>query len=295
MRKFLAFFCICGFFSVQAAYLEAQAGNNPFPGLNRGQIFFDDAFAGMERAFGEMDTEPTPADLYFLGRAVAANILTTYRPYTGNPELTRYLNFICQTLLVHVPEIELFDSAYVLILDSPELNAFASPGGHIFVTRGLVEALNTEDKLAAVIAHELAHIKLRHGVSLIEEMRFSDEMAAMAERALEFSRASPAAQRLMGFRDSVTALIDTLMRNGYSQIQEFEADMEALILLALSGYNPMALVEVLEMLQRRQNSETILLNTTHPSPAERIANIERLVGGRQFRDTGSYRAPRFRN
>jgi predicted Zn-dependent protease len=99
----------------------------------------------------------------------------------------------------------------------------------------------------------------------------------------------------MSLRDSVSVVIDTLMRNGYSQIQEFEADEEALVLLALSGYNPRALVQVLEVLQGMPNSENLSLNMTHPSPSERIANIERMLAGRQFRDTSSHRAYRFRN
>ena len=281
MKKILAFLCFSFFLSTQTLYLEAQTRNDPF--------------AELDRVFAEIDTNPTPEDLYFLGRAVAANILASYRPYTGNPALTRYLNLICQAILVHIPEIELFDGASVLILDSPELNAFTSPGGHIFITRGLIRAANTEDMLAAIIAHELAHIKLKHGASLIAEMRFTEDMTAMAQRAFEFSRNAPAAQRLINLRDSVSVVVDTLMRNGYSQIQEFEADQEALILLALSGYNPRALIQVLEILQKMPNSENIMLNTTHPSPSERIANIERILGGRQFRDAASNRAHRFRN
>lgn len=295
MRKLLAFICISGFFSVHTAFLEGQAGFNPLPGASVTQNPFDEVFSDMDRAFVETASEPTLVDLYFLGRAVAAHILTIYKPYTGNPELTLYLNLICQALLVHAPEMELFAGAQVLILDSPELNAFASPGGHIFITRGLVGAVDSEDMLAAIIAHELAHVKLKHGAGLIAEMRFSDDMAAIADRAFEFSRDLPMAQRLGGFRDSVTVVIDTLMINGYSQIQEFEADQEALILLALSGYNPRALVQVLEILQRTQDSGNVEINTTHPSPVQRIAYIESLFRGRQFRDTGSYRMHRFRN
>ena len=294
MKKLLAFLCLSGFFCVQIAYLEAQAGANPFPGRNWEQGFIDEAFAEMERVFAEIETEPTPEHLYFLGRAVAANILATFEPYTGNPELTDYLNFICQALLVSVPQIQFFDDAYVLLLDSSELNAFTSPGGHIFITKGLVGVTRSEDELAAIIAHELAHIKLKHASSLIAEMGFAADVAAMANRAADFTgRDSPAVQRLMSLRDSVSVVIDTLMRNGYSQFQEFEADEEALVLLALSGYYPRALVQVLEILQKIPNSENLSLNTTHPSPSERIANIERILAGRQFRDTSSYRAYRF--
>lgn len=296
MKKLPVLLCIFTIFSVQAVYLGAQAGRNPSPGANRTQGFLNDAISGMGSAFTEMDTEPTPVDLYFLGRAVSANILASYKPYTGNPALTRYVNLICKTIVINSPDIELFNGCYVSILDSPEFNGFASPGGHIFVTKGLVELVSTEDMLAAVIAHELAHIKLKHGSSIIADMRFYDDMLSISDQAVELSgRNSPAVQRLMNFRDSVTALIDTMFKNGYSQTQEFEADQEALILLALSGYNPRALPEVLGLLQRAEASKTIGLTATHPSPQERIANIDRLIRDRQFRDTGSYRAPRFKN
>ena len=295
MKKLMALFCICGFFCLKAASLQAQVGNAPFPGLGWSQGSFDDAFAEMERAFAEMDldTEPTPRDLYFLGRSVAASILSIYPPYTGNPELTHYLNLICQALLVNSPEIVLFDGASVFILDSLELNALTSPGGHIFITRGLVQASNSEDMLAAIIAHELAHIKLEHAASVLRAQVFFDDMAAIRHRAFEFSRDSPAAQSLMGFRDSLVVMIDTILRNGYSQVQELEADREALVILQRAGYNPRALIEVLELFQ--VTPWAIQINTTHPSPAERIANIERLLGGRQFPDTSSYRMHRFRN
>ena len=279
-----------------SAHLEAQPGKDMPPALNRAQSSLEEAMSAMDRAFIEADTEPTPEDLYFLGRAVAANILAAYEPYTVNPELTQYVNLICQALLVHSPKIELYAGAFVLILDSQELNAFASPGGHIFITKGLLEVLNTEDMIAAVIAHELAHISLKHGASMIAEMRITEDAAALANRALEFSgRNSPAAQQLMSLRDSVSVVMDTLLKNGYSQSQEFEADREALILLSLSGYNPRALVEVLEVMQRMPNSGNIAINATHPSPAERIANVARSLGNRQFRDESAHRASRFRN
>ena len=308
MGKLLAIFCICGFFSIQASCVGVNGANNPSPGrVNQAQggsnpsagqspREVNDALSSMDSAFAEMYAQPTTEDLYYLGLAVAANILASYKPYTGNPELTHYLNLICQAIMVHSPEIELFDGAHVLILDSPELNAFSSPGGHILITRGFVEALDSEDKLAAVIAHELAHIILKHGASIIADMRFNDEMTAIANRAFDFSgRNSPDARRLMELRESVTMMVDTLFRNGYSQHQEFAADQEALILLALAGYNPRALIGVLELLQRTQRNVSSAMNTTHPVPSERIANAERLLRGRQFRETSLFRAHRFIN
>jgi predicted Zn-dependent protease len=258
-----------------------------------GQDFFNDALSDMERAFNP--SEPTLEDAYYLGRAVAANIFAVYRPYTQNPGLTRYVNRICQTLVINSSQPVAFRGYYVIILDSPEYNAFASPGGHIFLTRRLVEAATSEDVLAAVIAHELAHIILKHGLGMISDMGLSSEMAAVAERAADFSGNSPAAQRLMIFRGSVTSIIDTMMKNGYSQPQEFAADREAMAILAASGYDPGALVDMLRILQRAQRTQRGGFNATHPTPEQRIANVEGVARQYRIQDTRSYRVPRFRN
>jgi predicted Zn-dependent protease len=300
MKKPLILLCLCACFSVQAAYSGGSSDSgsnqpNPADRLGSAQSLANDALAGMERAFAETDSEPTLQDRYFLGRAVAANIFTVYRPHTGNPELTRYLNLICQAIVINNPTIELFDGSFVVILDNPELNAFASPGGHILITKGLVEAASSEDMLAAIIAHELAHIKLKHGIKMIEEMRFYDNMADVANRAFEFSGNSSGAWRLAEFRASVASLTDTILRSGYSYSQEFEADQEALSLLAATGYDPEALATVLNVLRERQFSGSMGINATHPNPVERLRNIERWIRYYRVQDTRRYRESRFKN
>ena len=284
---------ICMFCFLPAANVAGQS--NPALGGFDAPGFLEDAFSGMDKAFEEMETGVTPQDAYFLGRAIAANILTAYSPYTGNPELTRYLNRICQAIVINSPGLELYQGCSVQILDNPEYNAFASPGGHIFITRGLVEAAASEDQLAAVIAHELAHIILKHGLNMISEMRIVDEAAATANRAAELAGNSEAARRTLEFRSSVSTMFDTMVKNGYSQAQEFEADREALKLLAASGYDPEALLQVLIILHGTQSSQQGGFFSTHPSPVDRFVNAEKWIGDYQVNDTRSYRAPRFKN
>jgi len=236
------------------------------------------------------DNEFTLVDEYYLGRAVAANILSRYRPFTQNAEVTRYLNMICQTLVINSNHPATFNGYRVMILDSREINAFATPGGHIFITRGMLALATSEDMVAAIIAHELAHVMLRHSIAIINDVRFMNEMSAIADRAAaSAARTSPQAAQAAEFRNSITGTIDILMTNGYSQTQEFEADMEAIALLARAGYDPRALLDVLRALQRTQGPQMSGLNSTHPSPVMRINNIERLnfpaANTRQFRET----------
>ena len=303
MKKLLICLCLCVCFSVQAAFPRGSsasgAGSSPQPSaaeiLGSAQSRSNEAMANMDRALTDIDSELTLEDQYYLGRAVAANILAVYRLYTENPALTRYLNLICQAILINSPEIELFNGCYVGILDSPEFNAFASPGGHIYITKGLVEATVSEDMLAAVIAHELAHIKLKHGMKMIEDMRFFYDMNAIANRGFDFSRDSQGAQRLMEFRGSVTTMLNALLRSGYSQAQEFEADREAAALMAAAGYDPEALLAVFKVLYDAQNSSGIYLNTTHPSALERTIQLDRWLVQYRVQDTRRYRAVRFMN
>jgi len=290
MKKLPVLFCLFFMLLPTAPHLFGQPSPDTSPG---GRDFIGEALAGMERAFAEADAEPTLEDAYFLGRAVAAHIFALYPPYTRNPGLTRYVNLILQTLVINSPRPAAFRGFFAVILDSDEFNAFATPGGHIFLTRGLVEAAASEDMLAAVIAHELAHIMLDHGLGMIDEMAFLGEAAAIARRAADFAGGDPAAARLMDFRDSVSVIVETLVRNGYSQAQEFAADRKALELLAAAGYNPGALVEMLRILQQRQGSHSGGLLATHPSPAERIRNVEEALGRHRVPDTSSYRRARF--
>jgi predicted Zn-dependent protease len=255
-------------------------------GLCAGELWDTDAF--------------TPEDEYYLGRAVAASVLAVYRPWTENPAFTRYLNLICQSIAINSPLPAPFNGYHVIILDSDEFNAFATPGGHILISRGLAASAPSEDALAGLIAHELAHIQLRHGIQMIAEMRFFDEVDEMAEQARDFARrgsaaGQQAAEKAAALRASVSGIMDAFIKNGYSQEHEFAADAAAVQLLAGAGYDPAGLREMLEVLRRVQSSHSGGFNTTHPSPARRIAGISglALTGGPENRSARKARFQRF--
>ncbi|MDR1249942.1 MAG: M48 family metalloprotease [Treponema sp.] len=250
----------------------------------------------METSLAKTEDDVFPVDAYFLGRAVAANIVSRYRPYTRKPEATRYLNEICATLTINSPMPDIYNGYHVMILDSLELNAFATAGGHIFITRGLLETLQTEDALAAVIAHEIAHIQLNHSVDLIKYMRLTQELSGVADRSAGIAaREASLSERKTLFDNAVREMVTTLIVNGYSQEQEFQADIYAVKLLALAGYAPASLVDVLALLQK--TAGTAGFNGTHPSPAQRVAHVrqEMTKNGRfyQIQDTHAFRVSRF--
>jgi predicted Zn-dependent protease len=243
-----------------------------------------DVFVQMEKALSQINDDISPQDAYFLGRAVAANILTRYRLYTQKPAAIRYLNQICTAITINSPMPDIYNGYHVAILDSSDLNAFATMGGHIFVCRGLLEALTNEDTLAAVLAHETAHIQLGHSRELIKKTRLYQDISNMAEQAADLS------EQKRRF-DTTVRELDSLLSNGYSREQEFAADSYAIKLLANAGYSPSSLVDVLALLQKTEGTGGY--NGTHPQSAQRISAVRGEVSRYPIQDTRGARKERF--
>ena len=243
-----------------------------------------------ERAFEEI----TPEQEYYIGRAVAASILTTYRLETNMPEMTAYLNKICMALVVNSARPEIFNGYSVAILATDEINAFATPGGHIFLTRGLIELAPSEDALAAVIAHELAHIQLEHGLLAIRNNRRTQAGMQTVFSVGAAAAGSAELDQIVGiFGESVNVVVESLVTNGFSRRQEEDADSLAMALMALAGYEPSALIEMLQVLEKHQAGRPGGFNRTHPTPAQRIANAQRTVNNHNVPDTRAFRQARF--
>ncbi|MCL2801504.1 MAG: M48 family metalloprotease [Treponema sp.] len=247
----------------------------------------DDFFIDMERIINEADRTYTPMDEYYIGRAVSVNILTNYRLYTSDNELTNYLNQICSAIIINSLMPASYNGYFAAILDSNELNAFASPGGHIFITRGLIDAVPSEDALAGIIAHEAAHIMLRHGIKTIEEMRLITEVDVMAEQAGFNNNLS------LDFNNYTNDFFDFIIRSGYTIPQELEADTIAIILLINAGYSPSGLLEVLRILQRNQGSNRSSLGNIYPALSDRIRNLENRIANIRIQDNTAIRQNRF--
>ena len=223
-----------------AAVIQQSAGNS-----------YDPPGSIVARALDEISL----IDEYAVGREVAAAILAKYALMDADAALAGYANRICAAIVVNSPKPAQYNGYHVGILDSDTINAFATPGGHIFVTRGLVSAARSEDALAAVFAHEIAHIQLRHGIRSIRATRDTEDWF----RQFSFSGAQIIA-------DSLNA--------GFSQTQEFDADISAISLLAATGYSPQGLIDILQELEKIQGSRIGDFNRTHPSPSSRLVNAK---------------------
>jgi predicted Zn-dependent protease len=285
MKPIPAFFTLSlGLFLLSVQQVQGQSG----PSL-------DNILKQLNQTMSVQNTSITPDEEYYIGRAVAASLLRNYRPYTAQPELTEYVNMICQALVLNSPKPVLFNGYHVMILDSTEINAFATSGGHIFVTKGLVDSVDSEDALAAVLAHEIAHIQLRHNIESLEDGRLMEYLTGIARDAnRKASKAAGLSSEEQAFTESIRSATDTLIRNGYSQWQEFAADDTALALLASAGYAPSGLIDMLRRLQQTQRRHPGGFNTTHPSPVDRILNANRTINNYPVqKNTDASRPSRF--
>ena len=162
------------------------------------------------------------------------------------------------------------------VANAGNIAAMAMPGGYILITRGMYEILDNEAELAGVLAHEIAHVVKRHHVEVIRKQNLVAAGAAVGGAALSASRAgnnsltkdlSQAA--LNGFRD--------LFIKGLDRGSEIEADTVGVILAARAGYNAYALVDVFHKMQKSSGQSTDYLLSTHPSFADRIDNVGKVL------------------
>jgi len=284
----LAFFTLFTFAACQHVDSLAQSAAD-YQLIDRGTANFISISA---RAFGSAAEEVTPEQEYFIGRAVAANILSAYKIWDEDPELTSYLNLICAAIVLNSPQPTLFNGYHVAILESNEINAFATSGGHIFITKGLLNIAKTEDALASVIAHEVAHVQLRHGIKSIKSSRITEALLLTATAGISNMRGFDVNEMTDVFSESVSEIMQTMVNSGYSREQEYEADIAAMYLLARTGYQPSALIDMLRVLNDSYVTGSGF-SKTHPLPRQRIYYAERALNRFDIADNGLDRQRRF--
>jgi beta-barrel assembly-enhancing protease len=224
------------------------------------------------------ETGLSPEDEYFVGRAVAASLFQSYRPY-DDAELNAYLNRLGQGLALYSIRPAVYSGYRFFALDSPEVNAFATPGGHILVTRGLLRLAGDEDELAAVLSHEIAHVALGHGLASVHGFRFAQIVSDYAMNA-GLSEGGEAARFTATFGESIADLGKVLIVSGYSQTYELQADWEAYLILKAAGRDPGALSRLIARLPSRESTGeagAAGFALTHPASTTRLQAIEASV------------------
>ncbi|MCF8068055.1 MAG: M48 family metalloprotease [Desulfobacterales bacterium] len=209
---------------------------------------------------------------YFIGRSVAANLVGTY-PVSTDGALSHYVNLIGKTLTLHSDKPETFGGYHFAVLDSDEINAMACPGGIILITRGFIDLTESEDELAAVLAHEIAHIQYKDGIESIKESKWTKAFTIIAAAAAHQYTAEQLGNISTLLEGSAQDVVGTLVVNGYGKEKEYRADKTALTILDRSGYDPYALKRILSRLQSREKIDQGGFLKTHPDTGDRIEKL----------------------
>ncbi len=198
------------------------------------------------------------------GREIAARMIGRFSLY-DNPRLTKYVNLVGQALVRNTNRPEL--QFHFAVLNTTEINAYAAPGGYVFVTRGAIEKMQDESELATVLAHEITHINEKH---VVKELNIRGSEGSAASGLARLIGGGTESARI-AFYQAVDKALDMLFKTGYKREDEVEADRGAVLLSGLTGYDPSGLVKYFERISALKGKPTETLDRTHPAYATRIA------------------------
>jgi predicted Zn-dependent protease len=220
--------------------------------------------------------ELTAEQEYYLGRAVSAKLLSSSPPKL-DPTKTKYLNEVGMTLVSVSDAPETFGGYHFAVIESSTINAMSAPGGFVYVSSGFMNLLPDEDALAAVLAHEIAHVTRKDGANAISNSALFSALSEASAQSVSIAAGQLGAPEVTiltdVLSDSVQGVTEKLLTKGFDRSQEYHADLYAAQLLQKAGYEPSALIRVLEILERETGKDTGGWFATHPAPADRIEEL----------------------
>ncbi len=227
--------------------------------------------AGLKYAQSHQDI--LPRQEFYIGRTVAARLFQRTPAY-ANDAAADYVTRVGLTLAQVSDRPEVYGGYHFAVVDAEEPNAFTCPAGLILLTRGAVRLCETEDELAAVLAHELSHAALKHPLQAIKDVNSIPILTA--EALSEYAKDD---ERLKGltktFGSCVDGIMDAMYKTGYKPDYEFAADAMAVEILARAGYDPGALGRVLGRMPAGKGQ-----SATHPKAKDRIARVEKVLAAK---------------
>ena len=211
-----------------------------------------------------------------IGREVAGVVTGRWHPVT-NAALTDYVNLVGTVVAQQSPRSTELPFRFA-VLDTDEINAFAAPGGYIFVTRGALELMESEAELAGVLGHEISHVDQKH---VLEQVRKGNMITgAASENDLNGPVMDKAVETLAG-----------VIFKGLDRASELESDSLGMLYAAAAGYRPDGLLTFVRRLQANESNARrgrflSEMRATHPPAADRVAALERQGPAAQLDMTG---------
>ena len=209
----------------------------------------------------------TPEEEAVIGRDVAANVIAQFG-LLKNEALTDYVTMVGRCVAMSSPRKEVVWR--FAILDTPIVNAFAAPGGYIFITKGLLMSLKNEAELACVLGHEIGHVTNRH---VVKEIQRSKMLQSVIPEHVH------ASAKKAEWMNQVSQFAVQLMWKGLSREDEYQSDADGAASAYNTGYDPKVFVDVLNTLKAKaqapsSSNELKFLLSTHPKPEDRLKALE---------------------
>jgi len=236
--------------------------------------------AGIQNVIGGASAafkDYSPAEQRALGKEFSS-VLLGARPLLRNEIVQRYVNQVgwWVAMQAEVPKDKNGQAVHFAwrfgVIDSDAVNAYATPGGYVFVTVGLMRKLNNEAELAGVLAHEIAHVVRGHYLAALKKGGFAQMAGGIIQTQMSNGAMS----------EAMVNAVRNIYAKGLDQSDEFDADRQGMLYAARAGYQADGLPQVLRMYAANSTADVNfqLFFNTHPAPAERVGRLEPLVGSK---------------
>jgi predicted Zn-dependent protease len=208
-----------------------------------------------------------------LGLQAAPEMAAEFGGLHPDPEAQRFLDEVCLRL-IRGSDAGQADWPYEcsLLMDDQTINAFALPGGQVFLTAGLYERLQSEGQLAGVMAHEIGHAVARHSAQQIARQQLTQGLTGAVVIA-SYDPQNPNS----AMTGQMAAVVANLLTMRYSREHELQSDRLGVRFMAQAGYDPRMLIEVMRILAEAGGAAPPEFFSTHPNPENRIAAIEAAI------------------
>lgn len=209
-------------------------------------------------------------DEVILGKKFKAEILadTAYPRFTGSEKVIRYVDSVGQMLANIQKDRDTLKFTFTIIDKDEEINAFAIPGGHVFIYTGLLLNAESGAEVAGVLAHEIGHITKYHGRNLLIQRE-----AAGLVNSILFGDSSSVA-------GAVAGLLENMVFLGFSRDNEFQADSCAVAYTTTADVNPIGMRTFLQKLRAKYGEQPVVFEpfSTHPPLTDRIDKVQKVIG-----------------
>ncbi len=225
---------------------------------------------------------PDESEEIAIGRQIAGNLLGA-APLVKDAKLQKYVNQVGEWVASQSERADL--PWHFGVIQSEDVNAFAAPGGYVYVTLGLYRLLQNEADLAGVLGHEIGHVIRKHHLKILQQSKLVDAGGKLFSRQV-------------GGDDKVQQMIGSgaeIVARGLDKDAEFEADRIGVVLATRAGYDAYGLPSVLQQIGHiaKDEGSVALLFKTHPLPEDRLTKLDTAMGERFDSIKGAALATRF--